>query len=141
MGEAERIELSLRAKIAPLVPAVGALIDGISKVLKDHGLSETARRRILIAIEEVVVNAATHRMEPAKGPIDFRLSGTSEALVATIAYDGAEFDTSAPPDRAAPRPNELGGHGLNLAQTFASKIRHRYESGRNHVRLEFNTKR
>ena len=95
---------------------------------------------INLALDELITNAVTHGFTGVTEPrIDIGLRVDGRTLVLTIEDNGQPFDPMADshPDLDSPlEAREIGGLGLHLVKTFASRVDYRYVDGRNCLTLE-----
>ena len=121
---------------------IGPLLDQLSEALNVQNLPDDFRRRVMLAIEEIAVNAIMHgdqgqSVDAGASSISVSLMGEADKFVATIAYDGSDFDSAKPVGPQTSPAGAVGGHGLFLAQTYADRLEHRHDAGHNIVNLEF----
>jgi anti-sigma regulatory factor (Ser/Thr protein kinase) len=115
----DRMLLSI--KMPPDVMAIGQLLDTVSEFLSGHaGIRQEVRAHIMLAAEELIVNAVMHGGLTADAPaIGVTLRCVDDGVRTKIFYHGPAFDPTAPSDG---RPTSLetpGGHGLNLVRNMA----------------------
>lgn len=105
-----------------------------------QGLPEPTVFVINLALDELITNAVTHGFTGVPDPrIDIGLRVDGQTLLLTIEDNGHPFDPTADsrPDLDSPlEEREIGGLGLHLVKTFASRIDYRYADGRNCLTVE-----
>ena len=105
-----------------------------------QGLPEPTVFVINLALDELITNAVTHGFTGVKDPrIDIGLRQDGQMLVLTVEDNGHPFDPTAEsePDLESPLADrQIGGLGLHLVKTFATRIDYRYVDGRNCLTME-----
>lgn len=91
---------------------VAAHLDAIERGLGASPLAE----RVLLAIAEVLSNAAEHGV----GPVDIEWSRAPSSVVLVVRGDGPGADQIR--SATLPRPEATRGRGLFLIQTLASSV-------------------
>ena len=126
--------------LAPRLTEVRKLSRMVEEFGDSQGLPEPIVFVINLALDELITNAVTHGFTGVTEPrIDIGLRVDGLTLVLTIEDNGHPFDPTADshPDLDSPlEAREIGGLGLHLVKTFASRVDYRYLDGRNCLTLE-----
>lgn len=103
------------------VSAVSALLDRVDAHLRCAGAPDRTRRRLLLSLDEVAINAVEHGAPTS--PILVRVRRIVGGFATIMAYAGPAFD----PTGLCPFPLNVvaGGHGLGIVRAQASKFRYR----------------
>jgi serine/threonine-protein kinase RsbW len=132
-------EKPLRKAEADLI----ALLPEAEGFLKGHGASARATSRVLIILEEMILNLVKYATASATQDIDVRLEVADDGVVVQIADDGAPFDPRGAPDFDKTKPLETkpleerrpGGMGIQIVRKLANEIHYERLDGRNYLRL------
>ena len=112
---------------------VRTLHDAFSERLKARGVSDSDRRRFLVSVEEIVVNALVH----ARATVSVTANTTDRAVSATVRFGGEPYDVAAAARTAkAGHGDRPGGYGLYIAHRYVDRIHHGHADGENIVTLE-----
>ena len=112
---------------------IEALNEALSERLKATGVSDSDRRRFLIALEEIVANAIVH----GRAAVSVTADAADRLISATVRYPGEPYDVAAAARAAkAGRGDRPGGYGLYIAYSYVDSLRHERADGRNVVTLE-----
>jgi anti-sigma regulatory factor (Ser/Thr protein kinase) len=115
-----------------------ALLPEAEDFLKQQGASPQAAARVLIVLEEMVLNLVKYAKTSATQDIDVRLEVAADGVVVQIADDGAPFDPRAAPEFDKTKPLEErrpGGMGIQIVRSMAREIQYERIDGRNYLRL------
>jgi anti-sigma regulatory factor (Ser/Thr protein kinase) len=115
-----------------------ALLPEAEAFLRRHGASATATSRVLIVLEEMVLNLVKYATASATPDVEVRLEVAADRVVVQIADDGAPFDPREAPafDRTKPlEERRPGGMGIQIVRNLAREIHYERLAGRNHLRL------
>ncbi len=130
----------LLVKIRADISEIGPLLEKVTEFLGARQISDDIRRRVMLSIEEITVNAIEHGGQPQRS-IEIAVRLAASRILAAVSYHGAEFDPTTP--RANPKSpekilaGELGGHGLFLTQQVSDRVEYARVTGVNQVKLEF----
>lgn len=100
------------------------------------GLPDDERSRLLIILEELFVNAATHGQ--AAQHITVALGWRTGRLRICFVDDGQPFDPLAfrgPELERAAEERAIGGLGIHIVRSLVHRARYRRRGGRNHLYL------
>ena len=127
---------ALSLELVPELSVVGPMHDAIHAFLSRAGADRPLVRRVMLATEELVVNAIVHgRAGRGVTSLAVDLRHRPDRIATRIAYDGAPFD----PTAARPRPSGTGtrpgGLGLKLVHNAADAVSYQRRGGRNIVSL------
>lgn len=110
-----------------------ALHETLSERLKSTGVSDSDRRRFLVALEEIVANAIVH----GRAAVSVTADAADRLISATVRYGGEPYDVAAAAQGAkAGRSDRPGGYGLYIAHRYVDSLRHGRADGQNVVTLE-----
>ncbi len=115
--------------------SIGGSLERISVLLVRNGISNSLRRKILLATEEVSVNAIVHGGEEADDPLKIAVAISAQTVLVSVEYTGPEFDPSQSRFEKPADASTLGGHGLNLINKLAEKVSYSHVAGINSVEL------
>jgi serine/threonine-protein kinase RsbW len=108
---------------------------------REQGLAEEQIFALELCLEEAAANIITHGI--STDHIWVSIARVAPYVVARVEDDGAPFDPTAVPARAAPLSLELaplGGLGIPLILKLATNARYERVAGRNRLTLEFEPK-
>jgi anti-sigma regulatory factor (Ser/Thr protein kinase) len=101
-------------------------------------LPDTMRHAMHVALEEVVLNAATHAFPTGtSGEIEVSLHATLDAIALIVEDTGRAFDPTATPPPARPTGLKPGGLGLTLLRHYCKHISYDRAGERNRLTLRF----
>lgn len=110
-----------------------ALHETLSERFKSTGVSDSDRRRFLVALEEIVVNAIVH----GRAAVSVTADTDDRSISATVRYQGEPYDVAAAARAAkAGTSDRPGGYGLYIAYRYVDSLRHGHADGQNVVTLE-----
>ena len=118
--------------------ALIALLPEAEGFLKQHGASARAVSRVLIILEEIILNLIKYAKASATQDIDVRLEATPDRILIEIADDGASFDPRSAPEFDKTKPLEErrpGGMGLQIVRSLVSELHYERLADRNYLRL------
>jgi serine/threonine-protein kinase RsbW len=103
-------------------------------------LPDDERSRLLVILDELFTNAATHGHGPhsAGASITVALGWRVGRLRISFVDDGPPFDPlafHAPDLDAAGKERPIGGLGIHIVRSLVDQARYRREGGRNHLHL------
>ena len=118
------------------------VIDSISDLLFMNGVDFSTCSKIVIALEEVLVNIASYAYEDEEGSIDIEyelVTSPSKEFSITIIDSGKEFDPLAKED-----PNivtlyeekKIGGLGIYLTKQIMDEMNYERKDGKNILSLK-----
>jgi serine/threonine-protein kinase RsbW len=104
------------------------------------GVPDDERSRLLIILDELFTNAATHGRGPrsAGGTIAVALGWRAGRLRISFVDDGRPFDPLAfrgPDLEEATEERGIGGLGIHIVRSLVHQARYRREGDRNHLHL------
>ena len=101
--------------------AVSGLLDRVDMRLRRAGACDRTRRRLLLSLDEIAINAVEHGAPTS--PLLVRVRPVADGFATTMAYAGRPFD----PTSLCPLPlgANAGGHGLDIVRAQASQFRYR----------------
>ncbi len=103
-------------------------------------LSEGARDKLAIVVEELVSNTLRHGKGDPEKPIDvamwLSLDDTGDEVVIEMEDNGTSFDPSATDGFAGPDPETGGGVGLAIIQAWGEDLSYMRMANRNVLRLK-----
>ena len=112
---------------------IEALNETLSERLKAAGVSDSDRRRFLVALEEIVVNAIVH----AHATVSVTADTAGRLISATVRYGGEPYDVAAAAQAAKVGAGDRpGGYGLYIAYRYVDSIHHEHTDGQNVVTLQ-----
>lgn len=106
--------------------------------LKRHGASARATSRVLIILEEMILNLVKYAAASATEDIDVRLEVAADRIFIRIADDGAPFDPRSAPEFDKTKPLEErrpGGMGIQIVRSLVSEIHYERRADRNYLGL------
>lgn len=115
-----------------------ALLDEVKAHLMANELSEVQGGAILLALEEVVVNALHHSGIVENQGVSITCSVDEAKASIVIAYGGVPFDPSRSSAMKPVDPGRCGGDGLRLARNAVNNISYQRQSDINYVTLLLN---
>ena len=138
---AAKFDAQFTADVAADAAAIADLTLRTTDFLKGAGVDPRATHHVVLVLEEVLTNLATHGGAPAE-PAKIRITVEPERIAGEIVDAGAPFDP-----RGAPRPDVkagvndrlVGGLGLVLVNRLTSELDYARQDGRN--RLVFSVAR
>ncbi len=107
-------------------------------------LDAAMTRRLVIVVEELLVNLLEHSGESAGGgqlSASLRLDETARGLVLRLEDDGVPFDPRGAGAVDMPNQDRGGGVGLALVKAFAQIESYTTKSGLNRLTLRMNPRR
>src|SRR5450631_2921820 len=96
----------------------------VSAALQKSHLSEDSRHWVLLAVREVLVNAAQHgsRFDPAK-KVFLRISNSARDLAVEVGDEGDGFNPEHVPDpKEEQNLDKQSGRGLLIARSFLDEV-------------------
>ncbi|HSM13518.1 MAG TPA: ATP-binding protein [Thermoanaerobaculia bacterium] len=129
------LERTIRPPTIAAVTAFGAELDRWAAEL---GLGDDARRRLLLAWDELASNVVRH----ARGASELRVGLRPEAdggVTLVLEDDGEPFDPldRPEPETAAPlERRQPGGLGIHLVRQLFDRVVYRRRGGRNRLQVE-----
>ena len=121
--------------------AVGEIVELVGTEASRAGLATLRIERLQVAVEEAVVNVATHAYGGNAGDIRIRIRQEDGRFLVEVEDDGPAFDSllASPPDTAqALEERRAGGLGIMLIRRFTDDLRYRREQNRNILTLVVN---
>jgi anti-sigma regulatory factor (Ser/Thr protein kinase) len=123
---------------------VTASADGVRQTLNEfeqfgrtQALPDDLRRRLLVALDEVLSNVARHGgSSQGLVQVDFNLTG--DTLTVTVEDEAEPFnplDTPAPDTSSPLEQRKAGGVGIELVRTLLEGVRYEHIGGRNRLTL------
>jgi anti-sigma regulatory factor (Ser/Thr protein kinase) len=125
---------ALPAEVAALI----ALGPEVEDFLGRHGVAPQTVAKILVVLEEVILNLINHATGLSGSPIDVRLEAEPNRVLVVIEDQGDPFDPRSAPEPDPHRPLEerrAGGMGIQLVRGFAAEMEYERLLGRNRLRL------
>ena len=127
----------MRASIAlcSVTAELSRLLAFAEAFARDCGFADDERARLLIILEELFTNVATHSNAQS---VAATLGLSRGRLTIDFVDDGPPFDplTHPGPDLDAPSEERpIGGLGIAIVRGLVDKARYRREGSRNHLRL------
>ncbi|MEM0963997.1 MAG: ATP-binding protein [Bacteroidota bacterium] len=129
--------LSLRLRVRGDTAELARVRQRVAQWASAAGLTEAAKRKAQLAVDETVANAIEHGL-PDGHVITVMGTLGQRRLVVTVRYQGAGFDpTTAPTGSAdeALRQRAEHGYGLHLIRALADDVAYRRDGTVNEVRL------
>ena len=131
-----RASITLRGEHAELT-LLQAFAD---KFAHECSLPDDERSRLLIILDELFTNAATHGHVPHStgGGVTVALGWRTGHLRISFVDDGLPFDPlafGAPDLEGAGEERPIGGLGIHIVRSLVDQARYRREGGRNHLHL------
>ncbi len=132
---------SYELRVAPQVSEITRLIEWVEGSCGAEGVSGDTRFKLVLALEEAVMNAISHAFLGVPPPhlISVRLDITAASAVAEVVDNGRPFDPTTAPDPDLSLPLEQrrpGGLGVHLMRGMMDRLHYRREGGNNILRLE-----
>jgi serine/threonine-protein kinase RsbW len=125
---------ALPAEVAALI----ALGPEVEDFLGRHGVAPQTVAKVLVVLEEAILNLINHATGLAGSPIDVRLEAEPGRVVLLIEDVGDPFDPRSAPAPDPHRPLEerrAGGMGIQLVRSYAAEVQYERLPGRNRLRL------
>ena len=136
---------ALHVSIVPRVTELHKLSRLVEEYGDSRGLPEPTVFMVNLALDELITNSCMHGFGGVAEPrIDIGIHVEGDTLVLAVEDNGAPFDPTADtkPDLAsALEDRQIGGLGLHLVKTFASRLRYEFVDGRNCLTLEHDFQR
>lgn len=105
----------------------------------NHGVGETARQDLDLALDEVVSNVVAHGYgRKETGSIRLRLGLANDVVRLEISDSAPAFDPTGSPAPAESSAAGLGGLGVHLVRELMDKVEYVREKGENRLVLERN---
>jgi len=124
------VSASVDAQVSSPV-GLSEFLDRIESELQVAGCERALANRILLVIEELVVNAFDHgRAEAVRTTVNLNDDGADLA----ISHDGPAFDTSAADNVPPLDPHAGGGLGLRIVHHLARPLSYERQGGLNLTR-------
>ena len=98
-------------------------------------VSDDAKARLAIIVEELVANIVEHGQSPPAEPVMIDIAMSGADIVLTISDGGIAFDPRTIPASDVATPKRGGGAGLALINNWARTIAYQRIDGRNAVTL------
>ncbi|MEM6944301.1 MAG: ATP-binding protein [Pseudomonadota bacterium] len=114
---------------------VPAVLDRLDCGLRGLPVQDRPRRRVLMATEELSVNAFMHGGACANCPVRVRLECDARSYLVQISFDGSAFDPTDTSAAGEQDPLTMGGNGLLLVQNLVDEIAYRREGETNLVSM------
>ncbi len=128
--------LSVPGTVAGIREAVDAL-DAWSA--REH-LPDEARRKLLIAFDEILSNVVRHALQDRSGLIEVTISRDGGLVHAEVTDDADPFDplgVPAPDTSAGLDARRPGGLGIALVRAFTDEVRYERRSDRNRLTMKW----
>ena len=111
----------LSIRMAPVLEIVGPMLDAMSAFLSERpDVQRKLRLRVMLAAEEIVVNAVRHGALAPEGPsIGITVRCKASGINTRVIYQGITFDPTKAVADPARRFEMPGGHGLDLVRKIA----------------------
>jgi anti-sigma regulatory factor (Ser/Thr protein kinase) len=103
-----------------------------------HGLPRATQARVLVALEELVLNLIDHATGWEEGRIDVRIDVEPTRVVLELEDDADPFDPRSAPAFDPTRPlEERGprGMGIHLVRSVAERVEYERAGARNRLRV------
>jgi sigma-B regulation protein RsbU (phosphoserine phosphatase) len=135
---AARLDLTAPATLESL----GAVMERFGDFAEEHGLDDTLRRQVLLALDDLLNNIATYAYEGVESAdreaqeIEIRVELTPSRLIITISDSGVPFNPfgmNAPDVQASIEERDIGGLGIHLVRTVMDEVNYSRRAGRNVV--------
>ena len=127
---------TLSVALQPRLDAVGPMHDAIAGFLARAGADASLVHRVMLATEELVVNAILHgRAGRSVTSLVLDIRHQPGRIATQISYDGDAFDPTAAPPRPGTADGRPGGLGLELVRNAADSFSYDRRGGRNIVSL------
>lgn len=114
---------------------VSLALDLLEGFLEKQRVDDDIRARLAIIVEELVANIVEHSGAPVAQPVSLELVRSGAEISILLSDSGIAFDPSravAPLDMP---PEQGGGAGLALVQSWAKTIAYQRSNGRNILKL------
>lgn len=130
------------------MPRVTELQD-LSRKVEEYGaaqgLPEPTVFVINLTLDELITNSVMHGFNGVGDPqININLRVDGDSLLLTVKDNGSPFDPTAdsnPDLDSALEDRRIGGLGLHLVKSFASRVHYEYVDGQNSLTLEHDFQR
>jgi serine/threonine-protein kinase RsbW len=127
----------MRASIAlcSVTAELARLVAFAEAFARDCGFADAERARLLIILEELFTNVATHGNARS---VAAALGWSRGRLTIDFVDDGQPFDPLTHPGVDLGAPGEerpIGGLGIEIVRGLVDKARYRRQGNRNHLRL------
>src|SRR5579864_8232388 len=129
------------AEVAAVAPAIADLTLRTADFLKEAGVDARATHHVVLVLEEILTNLATHGGAPG-APAKIRITVEPDRIAGEIVDAGAPFDPRGAPRadvKAGVNDRLVGGLGLVLVNRLTSELDYARQDGRN--RLVFSVAR
>jgi len=131
------VELAFAAELEAL-PQVQAEVERFAEA---QSLSGKTAYALSLCLEELLTNIVMHGSEGADAPTQIALTVTADAakVSVTIEDDGKAYDPTETPEPdldALLDDRPIGGLGVHLVRSLASRFEYRHEGGRNRVDID-----
>ncbi|MEQ1693712.1 MAG: ATP-binding protein [Gemmatimonas sp.] len=119
---------------------VGRVASAFADFAEVHALPALVRRSMLVALDELVMNAVTHGASAGGAGVRVTVEGTLEPdrLVVTVCDSGRPFDPLAlasPDTTLSVEDRTLGGLGIYLVRQMMDEVRYSRRGDQNEVVL------
>jgi serine/threonine-protein kinase RsbW len=112
-------------------------LDEFERFGRAQGLPDDLRRRVLVALDEVLANVSRHGgSSDSQVYLDFRV--TADRLTVTVEDPGPAFNPlDAPPadTASALEQRKAGGLGIELVRKLFESVRYEHTGGRNRLTI------
>ena len=113
----------------------------IHKGIENQTMSEKARIRLDVAVEEIFTNIVNHAYDPETGPARIRMELLDDPLRVQIIFSdkGKPYNPLSNEEVDVQKKmenREVGGLGIYLLKKYTDGIRYSYEDGQNVVTIE-----
>ena len=119
------------------------LSDWFEDFARSHGLDEGVRRKVLMALDDLVANILSYSHPEGGGcEVELALSLADGRLELRLSDDGIPFDPFAREEAdtsASLEERAIGGLGIHLVRRLMDEVSYRREDGRNVVTLSIAT--
>jgi len=126
-----------RVTVPASADGVRQTLDEFEQFSRTRGLSDELRRRILVALDEVLSNIARHG-QPADGLVRVEFKVAGNRLDVSVEDDAPPFNPLDAPSADTVSPLEqrkAGGVGIELVRTLLENVRYEHTGGRNRLTL------
>ena len=125
---------TLTVTLAPDLSVMDVMLDALETFLAGREVDGAGARRVMLAAEEIVVNAICHGGVPDH-PAAIRLDVRREhnRIVTKIAYQGVAFDPTLPRETRPVSLDRPGGQGLQLVRNAVDDFLYQRDGKRNIV--------
>lgn len=100
-----------------------------------HDISDDARARLAIIVEEIVANVVEHGDCPAGSNLSLMIVKAGDHIEISVDDGGTAFDPRSHVSDASVPPSRGGGAGLALVSHWAQAIDYNRVDGRNRLKL------